>query len=147
MNRKLLYFFLILILSSSSFSNNSEREYNEIIENLRCLVCQNQSLSESDSNLANDLRSKVRSMVDQGKSDKEIYKFMADRYTDYVLYNPPLKSSTLILWYGPFIILVLSLIYIFFIFRRKNSEGISLEENNLARIIFQQKVRFIQINT
>ena len=57
MNRKLLYFFLILILSSSSFSNNSEREYNEIIENLRCLVCQNQSLSESDSNLAKVLRS------------------------------------------------------------------------------------------
>ena len=132
MNRKLLYFFLILILSSSSFSNNSEREYNEIIENLRCLVCQNQSLSESDSNLAKDLRSKVRSMLDEGKSDKEIYKFMADRYTDYVLYNPPIKNSTLILWYGPFIILVLSLIYIFFIFRRKNSEGISLEENNFS---------------
>ena len=132
MNRKLLYFFLILILSSSSFSNNSEREYNEIIENLRCLVCQNQSLSESDSNLAKDLRSKVRSMLDEGKSDKEIYKFMADRYTDYVLYNPPIKNSTLILWYGPFIILVLSLIYIFFIFRRKNSERILLEENNFS---------------
>ena len=116
MNKNLLYFFLIFILSSSSFSNDSEREYNEIIENLRCLVCQNQSLSESDSNLAKDLRSKVRSMLDQGKSDKEIYKFMADRYTDYVLYNPPLKSSTVILWYGPFIILVLSLIYIFYIF-------------------------------
>ena len=142
MNRKLLYFFLIFTLSSSSFSNDSEREYNEIIENLRCLVCQNQSLSESDSNLAKDLRSKVRGMLDEGKSDKEIYKFMADRYTDYVLYNPPLKSSTLILWYGPFIILVLSLIYIFFIFRRKNSEGISLKENNFSEnnILAKSKV-------
>ena len=142
MNRKLLYFFVIFTLSSLSFSNDSEREYNEIIENLRCLVCQNQSLSESDSNLAKDLRSKVRSMLDEGKSDKEVYKFMADRYTDYVLYNPPLKSSTLILWYGPFIILALSLIYIFFIFRRKNTEGISLEENNFSEnnILAKRKV-------
>ena len=69
-------------------------------------------MSESDSNLAKDLRSKVKSMLDSGKSEKEIYKFMSDRYTDYVLYNPPLKKSTFLLWYGPFLILVISIIFL-----------------------------------
>tara|TARA_Y200000002_G_scaffold151234_1_gene125016 strand:- start:2628 stop:3494 length:867 start_codon:yes stop_codon:yes gene_type:complete len=95
-----------------------EKKYNVIIENLRCLVCQNQSLSESDSNLAKDLRAKVKSMLNSGKSEDDIYKFMSDRYTDYVLYNPPIKKSTFFLWFSPFLILFLSLIYLFFNFRK-----------------------------
>ena len=111
MNRHIV-FILILIFNISSVYAQNNNEYNKIIENLRCLVCQNQSLSESDSNLAKDLRSKVKSMLDSGKSEKEIYKFMSDRYTDYVLYNPPLKKSTFLLWYGPFLILVISIIFL-----------------------------------
>ena len=111
MNRHIV-FILILIFNISSVYAQNNNEYNKIIENLRCLVCQNQSLSESDSNLAKDLRSKVKSMLDSGKSEKEIYKFMSDRYTDYVLYNPPLKKSTFLLWYGPFLILIISIIFL-----------------------------------
>lgn len=111
MNRHIVFILILIFNISSAYAQNNN-EYNKIIENLRCLVCQNQSLSESDSNLAKDLRSKVKSMLDSGKSEKEIYKFMSDRYTDYVLYNPPLKKSTFLLWYGPFLILVISIIFL-----------------------------------
>ena len=97
------YFALIVViffLQNISYAID-ENKYNTIIENLRCLVCQNQSLSESDSNLAKDLRLKVKTMLGSGKTEEEIYKFMSDRYTDYVLYNPPLKKSTWFLWYSP----------------------------------------------
>jgi cytochrome c-type biogenesis protein CcmH len=111
MNRHIVFILILIFNISTTYAENNN-EYNKIIENLRCLVCQNQSLSESDSNLAKDLRSKVKSMLDSGKSEKEIYKFMSDRYTDYVLYNPPLKKSTFLLWYGPFLILVISIIFL-----------------------------------
>jgi len=113
----LIYFFLF----SNVANANESDQYNQIIENLRCLVCQNQSLAESDSNLAKDLRQKVKKMLDTGKTDKEIYKFMSDRYTDYVLYNPPLKKSTWFLWYSPFLILFFSLAYLFWSFKSKKS--------------------------
>ena len=113
----LIYFFLF----SNVANANESDQYNQIIENLRCLVCQNQSLAESDSNLAKDLRQKVKKMLDTGKTDKEIYKFMSDRYTDYVLYNPPLKKSTWFLWYSPFLILFFSLGYLFWSFKTKKS--------------------------
>jgi len=115
----------IILICFSLFSNaihaNESDQYNKIIENLRCLVCQNQSLAESDSNLAKDLRQKVKKMLETGKTDKEIYKFMSDRYTDYVLYNPPLKKSTWFLWYSPFLILFSSLGYLFWSFKSKKS--------------------------
>ena len=111
MNRHIVFILILIFNISATYAENNS-EYNKIIENLRCLVCQNQSLSESDSNLAKDLRGKVKSMLDSGKSEKEIYKFMSDRYTDYVLYNPPLKKSTFLLWYGPFLILVISIIFL-----------------------------------
>ena len=111
MNRHIVFILILIFNISATYAENNS-EYNKIIENLRCLVCQNQSLSESDSNLAKDLRSKVKSMLDSGKSEKEIYKFMSDRYTDYVLYNPPLKKSTFFLWYGPFLILIISIIFL-----------------------------------
>ena len=117
--------FTILLISFFFFSNaiyaSENDQYNQIIENLRCLVCQNQSLAESDSNLAKDLRQKVKKMLETGKTDKEIYKFMSDRYTDYVLYNPPLKKSTWFLWYSPFLILFFSLGYLFWSFKTKKS--------------------------
>jgi len=115
----------ILLIGFSLFSNaiyaNERDQYNQIIENLRCLVCQNQSLAESDSNLAKDLRQKVKKMLEAGKTDNEIYKFMSDRYTDYVLYKPPFKKSTWFLWYSPFLILFFSLGYLLWLFKSKKS--------------------------
>ena len=73
---------------------------------LRCLVCQNQSLADSHSDLAIDLRREMLSMVEKGMSDKEIAEFMVSRYGDFVLYRPPLKATTLALWFGPFLLLI-----------------------------------------
>jgi cytochrome c-type biogenesis protein CcmH len=121
MNKYFLYILIIFFTQNISHAFD-EKKYNIIIENLRCLVCQNQSLSESDSNLAKDLRSKVKNMLNSGKSEDDIYKFMSDRYTDYVLYNPPINKSTFFLWFSPFLILFISLVYLYFSFRKNENK-------------------------
>lgn len=74
-------------------------------EELRCLVCQNQSLADSNAPLAQDLRREVRSLADAGKSDAQIKEFLVARYGDFVLYRPPVKGTTWLLWFGPFVLL------------------------------------------
>ncbi|OGT15420.1 MAG: cytochrome C biogenesis protein CcmH [Gallionellales bacterium RIFCSPHIGHO2_02_FULL_57_16] len=78
-----------------------------LAENLRCLVCQNESLASSHSDLANDLRREVREQMQKGLSDKEIVDYLVSKYGDFVLFDPPMKKSTLILWYGPFALLLI----------------------------------------
>ena len=73
----------------------------ELSEHLRCLVCQNQTIADSNAELAQDLRRQVREQIAQGRSDSEIVAFMVQRYGDFVLYNPPLKATTILLWFGP----------------------------------------------
>lgn len=90
----------------------------ELAAKLRCLVCQNQSIAESDAELAVDLRQQVREQIAEGKSDKEIIKFMTDRYGDFVLYQPPVKGTTIFLWAGPLILLLLGLVGMFFLLRK-----------------------------
>jgi cytochrome c-type biogenesis protein CcmH len=87
----------------------ARREY-EIAQQLRCLVCQNQSIAESNAELAVDLRNKVREQIAAGKSDGEIIDYMTARYGDFVLYRPPFKAQTALLWLGPALLLVLGLI-------------------------------------
>jgi cytochrome c-type biogenesis protein CcmH len=77
-----------------------------LAENLRCLVCQNESLASSHAELAEDLRREVREQMSKGLSDKEIIDYLVSRYGDFVLYEPPLKSYTLLLWFGPFALLL-----------------------------------------
>ena len=83
-----------------------EKLVNEISEELRCLVCQNQTIADSHADLAVDLKNQVRQMVSEGKSEDEIVNYMVQRYGDFVRYRPPIKSSTIFLWIGPFILLV-----------------------------------------
>lgn len=82
-----------------------EKRMVAISEELRCLVCQNESLSGSHAELAQDLRREIRSMIAAGKTDKEILDFMVDRYGDFVRYRPPMKPTTWLLWGGPFLLL------------------------------------------
>ena len=82
-----------------------EARYQLILEELRCLVCQNQTLADSPSDFATDIRVEVKEMLEGGATDKEILKFMSDRYGDFVLYKPPVKPRTLLLWFGPFLLL------------------------------------------
>lgn len=77
-----------------------------LAENLRCLVCQNESLASSHAELAEDLRREVRELMQKGMSDQEIKNYLVARYGDFVLYEPPMKSFTLLLWLGPFVLLI-----------------------------------------
>ena len=88
----------------------TEKRLVTISSELRCLVCQNESLAGSNAELANDLRREIRTMIRAGKSDAEITDFMVSRYGDFVLYRPPLKGSTLLLWFGPLLLLLVALV-------------------------------------
>ena len=90
-------------------SPEMEADYNQLIDELRCLVCQNQNLSASDADLARDLRRETYQMLQQGKSQQEVIDFMVTRYGDFVLYRPQFKTNTYLLWLGPFLLLILVL--------------------------------------
>ncbi|MDD5028975.1 MAG: cytochrome c-type biogenesis protein CcmH [Rhodoferax sp.] len=83
-----------------------EQRLISIAEDLRCLVCQNESLAGSRADLANDLRREVRLLIKSGKSDSEIKEFLVNRYGDFVLYQPPVKPTTWLLWFGPLLLLL-----------------------------------------
>ena len=91
----------------------------KISKNIRCMVCQNQSIDESNSPLAKDLRILIREKIKKGSNDKEIYIFLTDRYGDFILLKPPLNLSTIGLWFFPFIFLVVG-IYILFYHNKKS---------------------------
>lgn len=93
---------------------NLEQRYKSLTQELRCLVCQNQNIADSHAELAQDLRGKVYEMLDQGSTDEQIVQYMTDRYGDFVLYRPPMKLKTALLWLSP----VLALLVGFFIFWR-----------------------------
>ena len=102
----------------------TELRFKKLTEELRCLVCQNQSLADSHAGLAQDLRNEVYRMVIAGDSDKEIIAYMVSRYGDFVLYRPPVKNTTYLLWFGPFLMLLIAVIVI--------ARVISLSANDMA---------------
>ena len=123
----LIFFFQFLINSSYAvepdeilIDKKQEIMARNISKNIRCMVCQNQSIDESNAPLAKDLRILIRNKIQQGKTDKEIYKFLTDRYGDFILLKPPLKSSTLALWLLPFIFLIIGFFIVFY--HNKKSE-------------------------
>ncbi len=117
----------------SSFDTpEHEERYNKLIAELRCLVCQNQNLADSNAELAVDLRRKTYEMVKQDKSEKEIAGYMVERYGEFVLYRPPLNSNTLLLWAGPFIILLIGVSLLVRTIRRRRAEqGINVDDSTL----------------
>jgi cytochrome c-type biogenesis protein CcmH len=84
----------------------TEQRLKDLAEELRCLVCQNQTIADSNAPLALDLRNQIRTQIGQGRSDEQIRDYMVERYGDFVLYKPPFKTSTLVLWLGPLLLLV-----------------------------------------
>lgn len=97
-------------LWAQTLDPTQQRRYQDLINQLRCLVCQNQSIAESNADLANDLREQVRLQIEAGRRDEEIIDYMTARYGDYVLYRPPLKWKTSALWFGPFVILLAAIV-------------------------------------
>ncbi|HLP97472.1 MAG TPA: cytochrome c-type biogenesis protein [Sideroxyarcus sp.] len=90
-----------------------------LAEKLRCLVCQNESLASSHADLAEDLRREVREQMNLGKSDQEIIDYLVSRYGDFVLYDPPVKSYTILLWFGPFALLLIGVGMLFYQLRKR----------------------------
>lgn len=93
-----------------------------LAEKLRCLVCQNESLASSRSELANDLRREVREQMQKGMSDQEIIDFLVSKYGDFVLFDPPMKRYTLLLWYGPFALLLIGLVGLIIQLRKRKNQ-------------------------
>ena len=119
MRSKFFLFSLIILISTTiSYGENSKdtKLYNKIITELRCMVCQNQNIAESEAPLAVDLRNKVKTMINSGYDEKYIKKYMSDRYSDFILYDPPFRVQNILLWIGPFLFLLI----IYFILFRKN---------------------------
>lgn len=97
----------LLPLLAQAWSDQDENRWRALNEELRCLVCQNQSIAESAAPLAKDLRAQSRQMIEAGKSDAQIREYMTNRYGDFVLYRPPFKPTTWLLWFGPLLMLLL----------------------------------------
>ena len=131
-NKKIIKIFILfcLVFSTSftyskiSKSNEQiiEKRLNEISNNVRCLVCRNQSIYDSNSDFANDIKKIIRIHLKENKSDQFIYKFLRSRYGEFILFNPPFQTNTLILWVLPFILIISGLIFFTFKFLkfRKN---------------------------
>tara|TARA_B100000676_G_scaffold241950_1_gene243317 strand:+ start:1841 stop:2326 length:486 start_codon:yes stop_codon:yes gene_type:complete len=122
----------LAVIETYEFSDpKDESRYQDMIAQLRCLVCQNQNLADSNAELAKDLRAKTYEMIDAGASDEDIADFMIARYGDFVLYKPPLRLRTTLLWGGPFALLLIALIVFFFTVQRsrvpKDIEGVDRE--------------------
>jgi cytochrome c-type biogenesis protein CcmH len=135
--------FTLLLTSSVAWAGEAspsapdpalEKRVMAISEELRCLVCQNQSLADSHADLAIDLKNQVREKLQQGMSERQIVDYMVERYGDFVLYRPPLKATTFLLWFGPFALLVAGLIALFVrLARRGRSAPEALSDADHAR--------------
>lgn len=132
--------FFLTLLPSIGFTNEAipvaedpvlEKRLIELSENLRCLVCQNESLAGSRADFANDLRREIREQMKANKSDQEIIDFLVARYGDFVLYNPPFKTTTVLLWFGPLILFAGAAIALIVYLRRRRTqiEDIPLSES------------------
>lgn len=124
------------------FANPEQQAaYENLTSELRCLVCQNQTIADSNAELAADLRRQVYEMLQQGKSKQDIAQFMTDRYGDFVLYNPPFKLKTGLLWIGPAAFLLIGLISVFLFTRRKKTAAsvqISAEQQQKIRSLLEE---------
>lgn len=125
----LLVFALFVLFSQVAFAIDAlpfadraeEQRFQHLARQLRCLVCQNESLADSSADLAKDLRQEVFEQMRQGKSDEEIKHYLTARYSDFVLYNPPLRGGTFLLWFGPLMVFLAGLVAVVLIVRRRAS--------------------------
>lgn len=124
------FLFLALLIFSQTLcamdpteyrSAEEEQRFRSLAAELRCVMCQNQSLADSNAMIAKDLRLELLSLIRDGKSDDEIKQFMVSRYTDFVLYEPAMRPGTWLLWFGPLLILVIGGVGVFLIVRKRSA--------------------------
>jgi len=120
---KKIILIVLLAFASGAFAQADpvlDARLKKLEEELRCLVCQNQSLADSNAPLADDLRREVRELALQGKNNDEIKQYLVARYGDFVLYNPPVKGTTWLLWFGPFVLLAVGGVIWWIVMRRRS---------------------------
>jgi len=121
-----------------------EQRMQALTQQLRCLVCRNETLADSPADVAEDLRRQIRDQMKAGKSDQEIIAFLTQRYGDFVLYKPPVKSTTYLLWFGPFVLLIggTFLLYKYLGQRRRMiaDKPLTEEERKLAEELLKQQI-------
>ncbi|MDX1455563.1 MAG: cytochrome c-type biogenesis protein [Gammaproteobacteria bacterium] len=137
MNRlTVLVFGLLVALAATAapepeFASESDAErYRELTNELRCLVCQNQTIADSNAPLAVDLREQVAGFVKEGQSNEQIITYLTDRYGDFVLYRPPVRSSTVLLWAGPFLLLGIALLVMWRILKQRSHMALDDDEES-----------------
>lgn len=119
-----------------------EARFKQLSEELRCLVCQNQTLADSGAGLALDLKKELQKLVLRDASDEEIKTFMVSRYGDFVLYKPPVKTTTYLLWFGPFLLAIIALIILMRVIRnvgQQKTAALSAEDHQRAQQLLAQK--------
>ena len=143
--RVLIAIGVLLAVAASAQAVDLEGEqlarYHALNAQLRCLICQNRSIAESDAPLAKDLRAIVERQIAQGRSDAQIKQYLVDRYGKWVLYDPPLDSATVILWAGPFVLLAIGLFVVFWMMRRRREAPAhtpQLDRERLTRVLEEQ---------
>ena len=110
-----------------------EKRFMALSAELRCLVCQNQTIADSNAELAIDLKNQVREKLGQGMSDKDIIDYMVERYGDFVLYRPPVRGTTWLLWFGPFLLLVVGIFFLGLKLSRRRTQIDALPESEMQR--------------
>jgi cytochrome c-type biogenesis protein CcmH len=136
--------FLVLTMQAyaapiSTFKFKSDKEealYFKLSNELRCLVCQNESIANSNAGLAKDLRTEMYEMLQAGKTEDQIIDYMVKRYGDYVLYDPPVKPITLLLWFGPAVIFFIGVFFAFRFIRAQQTEAVAdeMSESDIERL-------------
>jgi cytochrome c-type biogenesis protein CcmH len=150
MTRTILLWSIVLVFAGAVTAGDAqpnedpriEQRMKALTEQLRCLVCQNETLADSRADLAQDLRREIREQINAGKSDQEIITFLTARYGDFVLYNPPVKMTTYLLWFGPFILLIAGtgVLYRYLKHRREliSDQPLTAEERKRAEEILSE---------
>jgi len=151
----LVFAFLLLMLASTlGWSKEAvpvaedpevEKRMLALTMDLRCLVCQNESIADSRADFSNDMRREIRQKIKENKSDEEIIQFLVDRYGDFVLYNPPIKPTTIMLWFGPILLFVIGFISLLTYLKRRREQieevSLSEAEQKKAEVLLGEKKR------
>jgi cytochrome c-type biogenesis protein CcmH len=153
--KRILIIMMLLLLGATAIAKEApplaedeavEKRMVAISEEMRCLVCQNESLSGSRSELAQDLRREIRTLIKEGKSDQDIMEFMVSRYGDFVRYRPPVKSTTYLLWFGPFLLLVGAIVALVIYLRRRGGRAEIAAEGALSPEERRQAEKLMKLN-
>lgn len=140
----IIFFFLFLIVPSIGWSKEAvpvaedpevEKRMLALTMDLRCLVCQNETIADSRADFSNDIRREIREQIKANKTDQEIVQFLVDRYGDFVLYNPPMKATTILLWFGPVVLFIIGFgsLIVYLRRRREQITEVTLSEAQLKK--------------